>query len=178
MLCRPGRGEPARRSGALSSRARRAREASEVEGSPGLRALAKGGGVSGLGGIRRPPEASLTAGSILCAFGPRSGMGPRPAKTPAVKGRWTGLSIDPLAHGSSTCETPYETSTNRRAGGMGPRCTRRLTELEAALWPAAIGAGFVRLASGRALSTCGRPRARGPGGPSASGCGAPPVAPG
>ena len=43
---------------------------------------------------------------------------------------------------------PYETSTNRRAAGLGPRraCSRRSGRARPS--PAAIGAGFVRLAAG------------------------------
>ena len=59
--------------------------------------------------------------------------------------------------------SPYETSTNRRAAGLVPRrvCGGRSGCGHTS--PAAIGAGFVRLASGRgAHSTCGRPRAQTP----------------
>ena len=45
--------------------------------------------------------------------------------------------------------SPYETSTNRRADGSLPRRTCQPQRAVAVSQPAAIGAGFVRLASGR-----------------------------
>ena len=55
--------------------------------------------------------------------------------------------------------SPYETSTNRRACGLWPRRTCGLRRAAGASRPAAIGAGFVRLAAGweylRPAGVCG-----------------------
>ena len=77
------------------------------------------------------------------------GRGLAPCGKAAVKGRWAGMPIDPLAYGSLACafalrnlhESPWPTGWAHAGPTTGIRAA-------SAYRPAAIGAGFVRLAAG------------------------------
>ena len=82
----------------------------------------------------------------------------RPAETPALKGRWAGMPIDPAVHGSPTCG--FALRNLHKSPNCWVGASPRLQRLAGfgCLSLAAISAGFVRLVAGRARSTCGRPR--------------------
>ena len=147
------RGAPPRREGGAEAGAfchpeRRARSARSRRTSPVADARS-GGGISGLEGARR------TAGARRLAKAPprlrrRHERGDASCGKAAVKGRWARVPIGPAGYGSSTCGFAVRNLHKSPPQRARSRCARKLRRACGALWPAAIGAGFVRLAAGRA----------------------------
>ena len=72
-----------------------------------------------------------------------------PCGEAAVKGRWAGVPIDPLAYGSSTCGFALRNlhkSPGLRVGDLAASAVD--FRVAGTLRPAAIGAGFARLVAG------------------------------
>ena len=103
------------------------------------------------------------------ASGADSGMGAEAEKTPAVKGRWTNLSIGPPSHGSSTSGFALR-NLHKSPGGrvVTPSCPvanvwaaaasalRRLVQVSCG-WPRVAAAFDLRARRGPHGSAAGKP---------------------